>query len=168
MTRSVNLAIIVGNLTRDPEMRYTPGGHAVTSFSVATNRSWVSEGQTHDEVDYHNVVAWNKLAELCNQFLSKGRKVYIQGRIQTRSWEDQSGVKKYRTEIVAEDMVILDSKKDRGEGLGEIGETAKEKSIKNAEKDTGGEPSSPVAQGEPPEPELKSEEENVDVEEIPF
>ncbi len=113
MSRSVNIAIIVGNLARDPEMRYTPGGHAVTSFSVATNRSWVSDGQEREEADFHNVVAWNKLAELCSQLLTKGRKVYIQGRIQTRSWEDQNGVKKYRTEIVAENMIVLDSRRER-------------------------------------------------------
>ena len=113
MSRSVNVAIIIGNLTRDPEMRYTPGGHAVTSFTVATNRSWVSEGQTKEDVEFHNIVAWNKLAELCSQLLSKGRKVFIQGRLQTRNWDDANGVKKYRTEIIADDMVILDSRKDK-------------------------------------------------------
>lgn len=113
MARSVNVAIIIGNLTKDPEMRYTPGGHAVTSFTVATNRSWVSEGQEKEDVEFHNIVAWNKLAELCSQLLSKGRKVYIQGRLQTHNWDDANGVKKYRTEIIAEDMVILEPRKDK-------------------------------------------------------
>lgn len=145
MSRSVNMAIIVGNLTRDPEMRYTPGGHAVTSFAVATNRSWVSEGQSREDVEFHNVVAWNKLAELCSQFLSKGRKVFIQGRIQTRSWDDANGVKKYRTEIVADDMVILDSRKDK------IGD-------EELPKDT--------PQNSPDQ--IVSKEEEVNAEEIPF
>ena len=125
MSRSVNIAIIIGNLTKDPEMRYTPGGHAVTSFTVATNRNWVSEGQEKEDVEFHNVVAWNKLAELCSQLLSKGRKVYIHGRLQTRNWDDANGVKKYRTEIIAEDIVILDSRKDKDPGAGE-GVAAKE------------------------------------------
>src|SRR3989339_1192369 len=125
MSRSVNVAIIIGNLTPDPEMRYTPGGHAVTSFTVATNRSWVSEGQTKEDVEFHNIVAWNKLAELCSQLLSKGRKVFIQGRLQTRNWDDANGVKKYRTEIIADDMVILDSRKDK-DGISVEGEPARE------------------------------------------
>ncbi len=111
MSRSVNMAIIVGNLTRDPEMRYTPQGHAVTSFGVATNRRWVAEGVEKDDVEFHNVVAWNKLAEICNEFLAKGRKVYIQGRLQTRTWDGQDGVKRNRTEIVADDMVLLDNRR---------------------------------------------------------
>lgn len=108
MARAVNMAIVVGNLTRDPEMRYTPKGHAVTSFSVATNRVWKTDGEQREDVQFHNVVTWNKLAEICTQLLSKGRKVYIQGRLQTRNWEDQNGVKHYRTEIVANEMVVLD------------------------------------------------------------
>lgn len=110
MSRSVNMVIIVGNLTRDPEMRYTPQGHAVTSFGVATNRRWVSDGQERESVEYHNVVAWNKLAEICSQLLSKGRKVYVQGRLQTRTWDDQQGVRHWKTEIVADDMVVLDKR----------------------------------------------------------
>lgn len=108
MPRSVNKALIIGNLTRDPEMRYTPQGHAVTSFGVATNREWTTNGERKEATEFHNVVAWGKLAELCSQLLSKGRKVYIEGRLQTRTWDDQNGVKHYKTEIVADDMVILD------------------------------------------------------------
>lgn len=109
MARSINKAIIVGNLTRDPEMRYTPNGQAVTSFGVATNRQWkTQEGEAREDTEFHNVVAWGKLAEICSQLLKKGRKVYIEGRLQTRSWEGKDGVTRRRTEIVASDMVVLD------------------------------------------------------------
>ena len=92
-------------------MRYTPDGKAVTSFGLATNRSWTSkEGEKKEEVEFHNLVAWGKLAELCSQFLKKGRKVYAEGRLQTRSWEGKDGVTRQRTEIVLDDMVLLDSK----------------------------------------------------------
>lgn len=121
MSRSVNIVIIIGNLTRDPELRYTPGGHAVSSFGVATNRSWVSDGEQKEETEFHNVVAWNKLAELCSQLLSKGRRVYIQGRLQTRTWEGNDGVRRSRTEIVADEMVVLDYRP-----RGEVAETAVE------------------------------------------
>ncbi len=110
MSRSINQATIIGNLTRDPEMRYTPNGNAVTSFGVATNRTYTVNGEKREDVEFHNVVAWNKLAELCNQLLRKGRRVYIQGRLQTRSWEGNDGVKRTRTEIIADDMLILDDK----------------------------------------------------------
>lgn len=115
MARSINKAIIVGNLTRDPEMRYIPSGQAVTTFGVATNRRWTTnEGEAREDVEFHDVVAWGKLAEICSQLLRKGRKVYIEGRLQTRSWEGKDGVTRRRTEIVASDMVILDK---RPEGL---------------------------------------------------
>lgn len=111
MARSINKAIIVGNLTRDPEMRYTPNGQAVTSFGVATNRRWTTnEGEQREETEFHNVVAWGKLAEICSQLLKKGRKVYIEGRLQTRSWEGKDGVTRRRTEIVTRDMVVLDKR----------------------------------------------------------
>jgi single-strand DNA-binding protein len=106
---SLNRATILGNLTRDPELRQTPSGQSVTSFGVATNRSWTgTDGQKQEQVEFHNVVAWGKLAEICNQYLAKGRKVYVEGRLQTRDWEGQDGVRRYRTEIVAESVIILD------------------------------------------------------------
>lgn len=114
MARSINKAIIVGNLTRDPEMKYTPNGRAVANFGVATNRRWTTNGEQREETEFHNVVAWGKLAEICSQLLKKGRKVYIEGRLRTRNWEDKNGVKHYRTEIVALDMLVLDR---RPEGL---------------------------------------------------
>jgi single-strand DNA-binding protein len=100
--------MLIGNLGRDPEMRYTPNGKPVTSFSLATSRNWVSAGgERHDETEWFNVVAWGNLAEICNQHLSKGQKVYVEGRLQTRSWEDENGQKHFRTEVVANEMIIL-------------------------------------------------------------
>ena len=115
-TRSWNRVELIGNLTRDPEMRYTPSGAAVATFSVATNRSYVTEGERKEETDFHRCVAWNKLAEICNQFMKKGTKVFVSGRLQNRQWEDQqTGQTRYMTEIVLEDMVLLPS---GGGGMG--------------------------------------------------
>lgn len=106
---NLNKAMIIGNLTRDPEMRTTPSGQSVASFGVATNQVWTDQqGQRQERVEYHNIVAWGRLAEICSQYLNKGKKVYIEGRLQTRDWEGQDGVKRYRTEIVAESMIMLD------------------------------------------------------------
>lgn len=106
---SLNRAMIIGNLTRDPEVRQIPSGQSVCSFGVATNRAWTAaDGQKQEAVEFHSIVAWGKLAEICGQYLTKGRKVYVDGRLQTREWEGQDGVKRNRTEIVAETMIILD------------------------------------------------------------
>ncbi len=106
---NLNKAMVIGNLTRDPETRTTPQGTNVTSFSVATNYVWNdANGSRQEKVEYHNIVAWRKLGEICAQYLTKGSKVYIEGRLQTRSWDDQQGNKKYRTEIIAENMIMLD------------------------------------------------------------
>ncbi|MDO8507128.1 MAG: single-stranded DNA-binding protein [bacterium] len=114
--QNVNLAIVMGNLTRDPELRYTPNGQPVTSFGVATNRSWKdANGDKKDEVEFHEVVVWGKLAELCSQYLTKGRKVHVMGRLQTRSWEGQDGAKRQKTEIVAQDIAFVDSRRDGGD-----------------------------------------------------
>jgi single-strand DNA-binding protein len=105
----LNRAMIIGRLTRDPEGRTTPQGASVSNFSIATNFSWVdANGQRQEKVEYHNIVAWRKLADICNQYLRKGGKVYIEGRLQTRDWEGQDGVKRYRTEIIADNMIMLD------------------------------------------------------------
>ncbi len=109
-SRSWNRVELIGNLTRDPELRYTPNGAAVCTFGLATNRTYVSEGEKKEEVDFHRLVAWNKLAELCNQLLKKGMKVFISGRLQTRSWEGQDGQTRQVTEIVVEDMIVLSPK----------------------------------------------------------
>jgi len=111
MAMSLNRAQLIGNLTRDPELRQIPGGSTVASFSIATNFSWTdSSGQKQDKAEFHNIVAWRKLAEICGQYLKKGGKVFIEGRIQTRDWEGEDGVKRYRTEIVADNMIMLDRK----------------------------------------------------------
>lgn len=111
-SRSWNRVELIGNLTRDPELRYTPNGAAVCTFGLATNRTFVSEGERREEADFHKLVAWNKLAELCNQLLKKGIRVFISGRLQTRSWEAQDGQTRQVTEIVVEDMIVLSPKSD--------------------------------------------------------
>lgn len=108
--------MLIGNLTRDPEMRYTPQGNAVASFVIATNREWVTQGEKKQSVDFHNVVAWNKLAEICGQLLKKGIKVFVEGRLQTRDWVGDDGKKRYKTEIIIDDMIILTPKKGGEEG----------------------------------------------------
>jgi single-strand DNA-binding protein len=120
MARSLNKATLIGNLTRDPELRYTPQGTAVCTFGVATNRQWVTEsGEKKEDAEFHRVVAWNKLAEICSQLLSKGRKVYVEGRLQTRSWTGQDGNQRTTTEVVISDMIVLDSRRD-AEGTANI------------------------------------------------
>lgn len=119
--RSLNKVMLIGNLTRDPELRYTPQGSAVCSFGVATNREWNVEGQKKEAADFHNVVAWGKLGELCGQLLVKGTKVYVEGRLQTREWTNDQNEKRYKAEVVIDEMIILTNKRDGGsmEGTGE-------------------------------------------------
>ncbi len=105
----LNRVMIIGRVTQKPEKRVTQSGQTVTTFSVATNRRWRdSNGNQHEQAEFHNVVTWGKLAEICEQFLDKGRRVYVEGRLQTRSWEGQDGVKRYRTEIIASNVIMLD------------------------------------------------------------
>src|SRR5437667_4426572 len=111
MAGGLNKVMIIGNVGRDPVLRYTPSGQAVASFSVAASRRWrTPENEVRDETEWFTVVAWDKLAETCNQLITKGRKVYVEGRLQTRSWEGQDGQKRYRTEVVAQTMQLLDSR----------------------------------------------------------
>ena len=120
--RSENLAIIVGNLTRDPELRQTSEGHKVASFGVATNREWITaERQKKEDTQLHEVVAWDGLATVCDEFLVKGSKVYVRGRLQTRTWDDERGFRHYRTEIVADKVIVLD---DKSKGSGEASDRA--------------------------------------------
>jgi single-strand DNA-binding protein len=106
----LNKVMLIGNLGKDPEMRYTANGSAVTTFSLAVNRTSQSpEGERREETEWFDVVAWNRLAELCSQFLQKGRKAYVEGRLHTRSWEGQDGQKRYRTEVVANTVLFLDA-----------------------------------------------------------
>ncbi len=139
--------MIIGNLTRDPETRTTPSDQPVTTFSVATNLIWTdANGEKQKKAEFHNVVAWRKLAEICAQYLKKGNKVYIEGRLQTRDWEGQDGVKRYRTEIVAENMIMLDTK-----GTG-----------------TGSRESAPSPTDDFSQPEPTRQEDEIQVENIPF
>ncbi len=159
--QNVNLAIIMGNLTRDPELRYTPNGQPVTSFGVATNRSWKdANGEKKDEVEFHEVVVWGKLAELCNQYLTKGRKVHVMGRLQTRSWEGQDGAKRQKTEIVAQDIAFVDSRKDSADfTTGEPQGTAAKSSPKKSKQDKDTESVSDKA---------STDEEEINIDDIPF
>ncbi len=114
---SVNKAILIGNLGKDPELRYTPSGQAVASFPIATTRKWRDkEGQTQEQTDWHNIVVWGKQAENANEYLSKGRPVYIEGRIQNRSYDDKDGNKRYISEVVALTVQYLGGKPDQAAG----------------------------------------------------
>ncbi len=121
--RSLNRVQLIGNLTRDPELRYTPQGTAVCTFGLATNRTWVPSdgGERQEETEYHRVVAWAKLAEICSQLLYKGRKVYVEGRLQTRKWTGQDNLEREVTEVVIDNMIALGNPKGKG-GYGESDE----------------------------------------------
>lgn len=113
MSRGLNKVMIIGHLGRDPEMRYTPSGRPVTTFTVAVGRSWNTvDGERHSETEWFNIVAWGNLAEICKQYLTKGQQVYIEGRLQTRRWEDKEGNKHNSVEIVASEMMMLGERKD--------------------------------------------------------
>ncbi|MBW1913749.1 MAG: single-stranded DNA-binding protein [Deltaproteobacteria bacterium] len=112
----VNKVILVGRLGRDPEVRYTPSGSAVANFSMATSEEWKDKdtGEKQERTEWHRIVAWRRLGEICGEYLSKGSQIYIEGRLQTREWEDRDGNKKYTTEIIAQSMQMLDSPKKEG------------------------------------------------------
>ncbi|KAA3661650.1 MAG: single-stranded DNA-binding protein [Calditrichaeota bacterium] len=115
MARGVNKVILIGNLGKDPELRYTQSGQAVASFSLATNESWKGkDGSQQEKTEWHNIVLWARQAELANEYLKKGSMVYIEGRLQTRNWDDKDGVKHYITEIVGQNMQFLDSRGQEG------------------------------------------------------
>ena len=124
MAGSLNKVQLIGNVGRDPEMKYLAGGEALTTFSLATNRRWRGQdGQPHEQTEWHAVVAWRKLAEQCGEYLERGRQVYVEGRLQTRTWDDAAtGQKRYRTEIVAEQLILLDSRASRADATGPIAE----------------------------------------------
>ncbi|MHC1716985.1 MAG: single-stranded DNA-binding protein [Candidatus Dojkabacteria bacterium] len=128
-SRSLNRVLLIGNLTRDPEMRYTNSGTPVVTFGMATNKSWKdSEGETKELAEFHNLVAWNKMAEICQQLLAKGMKIYIDGSLSTRSWEGEDGATKYKTEIRVNDMILLDSKGKQGVGTDGVEDKRESKS----------------------------------------
>lgn len=160
-----NQAIILGNITRDPEFRYTPNGQAVISFSVATNRRWANRetNEPQEATEFHNVVAWGKLAEICNQILYKGRKVLVVGRLQTRSWEGQDGIKRYSTEIIADHISATGSPKT----LANTESTYK--NTKTQENNDTVPDTSDATKSEPKiEPETKNKSEEINLDDIPF
>lgn len=170
MARSLNRVQLIGNLTRDPELRYTPSGTAVCSFGIATNRSWTTDtGEKREETEFHKIVAWSKLAEICSQFLVKGRKVYVEGRLSTKSWTGQDGQQRSTTEIVIDDMILLDQKRpveNQGESQpAQVQEQKKASSNKSEEKK-----SEPVAQAASAASDAATEpkEEPVVADDIPF
>lgn len=148
----LNRITILGRLTRDPEVRNTTTGKTVTSMTVATGRSWTSQsGEKQEQTEFHNCVLWGRLGEVAGQYLSKGRRIYLDGRLQTRDWVGQDGVKKYRTEIVAEQMIMLDGPR------GDAGAS------RPAAADSSAPTYEPV-----PSPESGAGEEEIKVEDIPF
>lgn len=162
MARSLNRVQLIGNLTRDPELRYTPSGTAVVSFGIATNRSWATDnGEKHEEAEFHNIVAWNKLAELCSQFLTKGRKIYVEGRLATRSWNAQDGSQRQKTEIVIDDMILLDSKREDG---AHTEESVADNKVTEAKKPA----AKPVKKEAAEAPKTVKEEDEVVPDDIPF
>lgn len=174
-SRSWNRVELIGNLTRDVELRFVPSGTAVATFGLATNRTYVSEGEKKEEVDFHKVVAWGKLAELCSQLIKKGSRVFISGRLQYREWEPQEGGKRRDAEIVLEDLILLTPKNDYGSEGAVEEQVAPTADTPSAEPDL-----SEVKSGEEkeePEPEAgqsanektsKSEEKVADDEDLPF
>ncbi|HUD18932.1 MAG TPA: single-stranded DNA-binding protein [Patescibacteria group bacterium] len=180
-SRSLNKVQLIGNLTRDPELRYTPTGAAVCTIGLATNRTWTTEsGEKKEETEFHRVVAWNKLAELCSQLLAKGRKIYVEGRLRTNSWTAQDGSQRSTTEVVIEDMIILDSRRPvTGEAATEAGNEYHESAPATAAPATSAlaaaqPPAKPVVTKKQDEPkpvaknETKAAAEEVNPDDIPF
>lgn len=170
---SLNKVLLIGNLTRDPELRYTPSGAAVVSFGIATNRYYVaSDGTKKEETEFIKIVAWNKLAELCSQLLTKGRKVYVEGRLQTRSWETPDGQNKQTTEVVIDDMRILDSRREAyGEEYEGPAAAAREEAPAAAKATDSADGAKKAVDKKPKEeeaPEKKISDEDVDLDELPF
>lgn len=144
--RSWNHTELMGNLTRDPELRYIPSGTAVCTFTIATNRTYVSEGERREEADFHRVVAWGKLAELCSQLLKKGHRVFVAGRLQNRSWETQEGQSRQTTEVVIEDMILLTARNGVSPEVDELPAVSKEDEMPSPEKEQSAEDETPVTQ----------------------
>ena len=165
-SRSINKVVLLGNLTRDPELKYTPAGTAVCTFGVATNRSWTTaDGQTKEEAQYHRIVAWQKLAELCGKLLSKGRKVYLEGRITYREYTDKNGQERHITEIVLDDFIVFsDGKRYEQRDISTPTTEAKEKEEPTKEVE---EKTEQIEEKKPSEPEGK-ESEDVNPDDIPF
>jgi len=133
MAKSLNKVMLIGNLGGDPELRYTSSGVAVANFNIATSMKWTDQdGNAQEKTEWHTIVAWRKLAEICGEYLKKGRRVYIEGRLQTRTWDDKNGVKHWKTEIIADDMIMLDG---RGETAAEPSPPAEQQGSAEKEED---------------------------------
>lgn len=170
-SRSINKVVLLGNLTRDPELKYTPAGTAVCTFGIATNRSWTTaDGQTKEEAQYHRVVAWQKLAELCGKLLTKGRKVYLEGRITYREYTDKTGQQRHITEIVLDDFIVFSDGKRTGTVPRR--EDGEEQAAKSDKPDMPSQENKAEEQEEKEDdekkPEKKEESEDVDPSDIPF
>ncbi len=169
MAMSLNKVQLIGNLTRDPELKQIPGGQVVASFGMATNFTWKDQsGERQSKAEFHNIVAWRKLAEICGQYLKKGAKVYIEGRLQTRDWEGEDGTKRYRTEITADNMIMLDGRRDGDGGGAPMEREASGISTETVEKkeESGDLPDvkDPVTAGDSE----KKEDEDVTIDDLPF
>ncbi len=159
MAMDLNRAMLIGRVTRDPEVRTIPSGQMVATFAVATNRQWTDQsGQRQEKAEFHNIVAWRKLAEIIQSYVKKGMRVFVEGRIETRSWEDPQGNKKYRTEIVADNFIMLESKNAAGAAAAAAAMAGGASSAANTNNS---------AAGSAPEPNVNPEEE-IRVEDIPF
>lgn len=148
----LNKVMLIGRLTRDPETRTIGSGQTVANFSIATSRQWTDQGSGEKKsvTEYHNIVAWRKLAEICQQYLRKGSQIYLEGYLQTRSWDDPSGNKRYKTEVVADNMIMLGGKGGSGQGAAPA-------------------PAQPQDMGStPPPPQAQPAEDTISVEDIPF
>jgi single-strand DNA-binding protein len=161
---ALNKVLLIGNMTRDPELRSTSSGQSVSSFGLATNRVWKDPGtgEKKEAVEFHNIIMWGRLAEISGQYLRKGSKIFLEGRIQTRSWQDQSGNKRYTTEIVAENMQMLDRKPQTGTPYQPASQPAAPQS-----------PQSPAAPTQPqpeeiPTIQIDDNQDEVKIEDIPF
>lgn len=176
---NLNKAMIIGNLTRDPEVKSIPSGATVTQFAVATNLVWNdNQGQRQEKVEFHNIVAWRKLGEICGQYLKKGSKVYIEGRLQTRDWTGNDGVKRYKTEIVAENMIMLDRAGSQGGAAPQGGDTSQggfsgeggdQPYYQDQGQSQGSQNNQAAAVNEQPQADNEaSDEEEIKVENIPF
>lgn len=157
--KSINKVVLLGNLTRDPELKYTPNGTAVCTMGLATNRTWVAEGQTKEDVQYHRLTAWNKLAELCGKLLTKGKKIYVEGRIVYRTFTGKDGTQKSITEIVIDDFILLSGKAE-----GDYAPHASDEDAPSAAQSKSSQPA--------PEPDIDmagaSEDEKINPDDIPF
>lgn len=159
----LNKVMLIGNVTQDPELRNLPTGSTVTTFSVATNLNWTDgNGVKQSKAEFHNIVAWKKLAEICAQYLKKGKKVYLEGRLQTRDWVDQQGVKHWKTEIVADNMIMLDRGGESGGSFGGVQQNTGSRSNESSVFDA------PPLSGASPSREADDADSVIKVEDIPF